>query len=166
MAHNRKKRLGTGNGPWPDDVQEVEGRDARSRPFGTSRGAASMQVAYEELSVRKGPIPDAEELARYGLAHPEAPRMILDEFRQQGTHRRDFQRKEQRLDARALEAEIFSERLGVVCALIIALVGFGCATYLVATDHGISGTVIFGLDVGALVTAFILGRPRLTPDRG
>jgi hypothetical protein len=53
-----------------------------------------------------------------------------------------------------------SERLGVICALTIALVGFGCATFLVATGHGVEGTVIFGLDVGALVSAFILGRPR------
>lgn len=53
-----------------------------------------------------------------------------------------------------------SERIGVFSALVIALVGFGCATYLVATGHGVEGTVIFGLDVGALVSAFILGRPK------
>jgi uncharacterized membrane protein len=61
---------------------------------------------------------------------------------------------------RQLEAGILSERIGVVCALLIALVGFGCATFLVATGHGVEGTVMFGLDVVALVSAFILGRSK------
>jgi hypothetical protein len=52
--------------------------------------------------------------------------------------------------------------MGVVCAFVIAMVGFGCATYLVVTDHAVAGTVIFGLDVGALASAFILGRPGST----
>ena len=47
-----------------------------------------------------------------------------------------------------------------MCALLIALVGFGCATFLVATGHGVEGTVMFGLDVVALVSAFILGRSK------
>jgi hypothetical protein len=40
------------------------------------------------------------------------------------------------------------------------LVVFGCATFLVATGHGVEGTVMFGLDVVALVSAFILGRAK------
>ena len=40
------------------------------------------------------------------------------------------------------------------------LVGFACATFLVATGHGVEGTVMFGLDVVALVSAFILGRSK------
>ncbi|HEY0037103.1 MAG TPA: hypothetical protein VGB66_10475 [Longimicrobium sp.] len=63
-------------------------------------------------------------------------------------------------ERKELEAGILSERIGVVCALLIALVGFGCATFLVATGHGVEGTVMFGLDVVALVSAFILGRSK------
>jgi hypothetical protein len=109
---------------------------------------------------REGPIPDAEEMVLYGKAHPEAPAIILDEFRNQGAHRRTVERRALSLDKKALEAAIFSEQLGVACALVIALVGFGCATFLVARGHGVEGTVIFGLDVGGLVSAFILGRPK------
>lgn len=113
--------------------------------------------------MRQGPIPDAEELARYGQAHPEAPQIILSEFRNQAAHRRMLERRAQVLERKAVHAAITSERMGVVSALVIALVGFGCATYLVATGHGVEGTVIFGLDVCALVSAFILGRPKLGP---
>jgi hypothetical protein len=109
---------------------------------------------------RAGPIPDAAEMVRYGEAHRDAPAIILEEFKSQGAHRRTVEGRVLSLDKKALEAAIFSERLGVACALVIALVGFGCATFLVAGGHGVEGTVIFGLDVGGLVSAFILGRPK------
>jgi hypothetical protein len=112
------------------------------------------------IELRNGPIPDAEELARYGEAHAEAPAIILLEFQAQGSHRRMVERRVQVLEKRELDAAIASERLGLACGLLIALVGFGCGTWLVAAGHGVEGTIIFGLDVGALVSAFILGRPR------
>ncbi len=158
MGGSRKKRGGEQWLPAPVGQEQHDGgRGMQSRP------SASAGVAHvSAFELRKGPIPDAEELARYGRAHPDAPATLLEEFRRQGAHRRDREREVQRLDEKAMEAAIFSERMGVVCALLIAMVGFGCATYLVATDHGVAGTVMFGLDVGALVSAFILGRPQ--PD--
>lgn len=111
-----------------------------------------------EIQYRDGPIPDAQELVRYGYAHPEAPDIIPKEFRCQGEHRRLIERRETSLEKRSMDAAARSERLGVLCGLVIALVGFGCATFLVSTGHGVEGTVIFGVDVGALVSAFIVGR--------
>jgi uncharacterized membrane protein len=132
----------------------LKGREPESRPSPLS------VTEFTEFELRKGPIPDATELARYAEAHPGAPGVILSEFRNQATHRREMERKALALDRRALEGSIQSERLGIFCALAIALVGFGCATFLIATDHGIAGTVVFGLDVTALASAFILGRPQ------
>jgi uncharacterized membrane protein len=112
------------------------------------------------LEIRRGPIPDAAELLRYRQAHPDAPAVILHEFQAQGAHRRSRDEAALGLERRALEAAILSERLGVACGLTIALVGFACATYLVATGHEVAGTAMFGMDAGALVSAFILGRTR------
>ena len=160
MAGSRKKKRDGPLLPVPRrEDPDIEGRDLKLRPS-TTLGIAH----FSEFELRRGPIPDAVELARYGQAHPDAPVIILEEFRLQGAHRRERERDDQRLDARELETSILSERIGVACALLIALVGFGCATFLVSTDHGVAGTVIFGLDVGALVSAFILGRPRLEPQ--
>ncbi|HEX6040875.1 hypothetical protein [Longimicrobium sp.] len=143
--------------------REHEGRDDESRPSFVP--AIPIEMAHvAALELRDGPIPDARELVRYGYAHPDAPKMILDEFATQGAHRRLMERRSASLERMAMDAAVRSERLGVACALLIALVGFGCATYLVATGHGVEGTVIFGLDVCALVSAFILGRSR--PPRG
>jgi len=160
MGNGGKKR---GDGEYAAVVhqQEIhEGRELESRP---SVSRALTQVT--EFELRKGPIPDADELARYRLAHPGAPDIILDEFKQQSAHRRSLERRAQLLDRRSLEASIMSERIGVVCALVISLVGFGCATFLVEAGHGVEGTVIFGLDVGVLVSAFILGRGRTAEAR-
>lgn len=115
---------------------------------------------FEQFELRRGPIPDADELVRYRHAHPDAPDIILAEFKNQGAHRRMMEKAALDREHKNVDAAITSERIGVAAALLIALVGFGCATYLVATGHGVEGTVIFGLDVGALVYAFILGRPK------
>ncbi|HSU13004.1 DUF2335 domain-containing protein [Longimicrobium sp.] len=155
----RKHRSGkAGTLPAAREHDIREGRELQPRP--SSASIAIPTITQQSFELRKGPIPDADELVRYGHAHPEAPEIILDEFTRQAAHRRKLERRDQSLDRRALEASITSERMGVICALLIALVGFGCATFLVTTGHGVEGTVIFGLDVGALVSAFILGRPR------
>lgn len=137
----------------------MTGRGEESRPVSVTTTAAA-QITQTSFEVRRGPIPDAEELLRYGEAHVDAPAIILREFEAQAAHRRGMELRAQALEERELEASILSERLGLACALVIALVGFGCGTYLVAIGHGLEGTIIFGLDVGALVSAFILGRPR------
>jgi hypothetical protein len=159
MSRNRKKRGRGGGTSLVRRQHENEGRGARSRP------SAVAVTEYREIEVRKGPIPDAEELVRYGQAHPAAPGIILDEFCVQGAHRRMIERRATSLERKAMEAAIQSERLGVASALLIALVGFGCGTYLVATGHGVEGTTIFALDVGALVSTFILGRTRAPQDK-
>jgi hypothetical protein len=138
-----------GSRHWPDG----EGRDVQLRPSDIRPAAG-----YTEVSLRDGPIPDAQELVRYSYAHPDAPEIILTEFASQGAHRRLMERRELCLGRMAMEAAVRSERMGVACALGAALVGFGCATYLVTAGHGAEGTIIFGVDVAGLVFAFIRGR--------
>jgi hypothetical protein len=55
-------------------------------------------VTESSFELRKGPIPDAEELVRYGDAHPDAPEIILAEFRLQAAHRRNLEHRELSLD--------------------------------------------------------------------
>lgn len=160
MSRNRKRGRGSGGTSVVRPRQGSEGRGGESRPSPVAVGVAK----YTEYQLREGPIPDAQELVRYSYAHPDAPEIILGEFKVQGEHRRRMERRATSLERRAMEAAIQSERLGVACALLIALVGFGCGTYLVTAGHGVEGTVIFGLDVGALVSAFILGRARQVQD--
>lgn len=142
--------------PVPPEQHTLEGRGGEPRP--SARDAWLTRI--EQFELRRGPIPDADELVRYGHAHPDAPDIILTEFRNQGAHRRMMETAVLDREHKNLDAAIMSERIGVASALLIALVGFGCAAYRVATGHGVEGTVIFGLDVCALVSAFILGRPK------
>ncbi len=154
MARKKAHELARHSVPWEE--QHLEGRGSEPRPSAREAGVTRI----EQFELRRGPIPDADELVRYRQAHPDAPDIILTEFRNQGVHRRMLEKAEQDREHKNIDAAIASERIGVAAALLIALVGFGCATYLVATGHGAEGTIIFGLDVGALVSAFILGRPK------
>ena len=142
--------------PVPPELLTLEGRGSEPRP--SAREAWLTRI--EQFELHRGPIPNADELVRYGHAHPDAPDIILTEFRNQGAHRRMMDKAVLDREHKNVDAAIMSERIGVASALLIALVGFGCATYLVAIGHGVEGTVIFGLDVCALVSAFILGRPK------
>ncbi|MBW3569845.1 MAG: hypothetical protein KY467_01950 [Gemmatimonadetes bacterium] len=142
----------------------MPGRGEQSRPASVTTTAATRITQTASFELRKGPIPDAEELVHYAEAHPEAPAIILAEFQAQAAHRRRMEQRDQALATRELDAAIVSERLGLACALLIALVGFGCGIYLVASGHGVEGTIIFGLDVVALVSAFILGRSKAAPQ--
>ncbi|HEU0013668.1 MAG TPA: DUF2335 domain-containing protein [Longimicrobium sp.] len=161
MASRRKRARGGGLSA-PGQRQNGEGRGMELRP--SSVPLTLAQLPYPAtIELRNGPIPDAEELARYGVAHPDAPRMILDEFHAQATHRRDMERQSQALESRMVEAAITSERVGTACALLISLCGFACATVLVVRGYGVEGTVMFGVDAAALVFAFIHGRPRAVP---
>lgn len=153
-----------GAGPLPAGREhERTGRGEQPRPVSYAASAGTEVAPVPSLEIRKGPIPDAAELVRYGRAHPDAPAIILAEFQAQGMHRRILEQRGQAMEQRELDAAIASERLGLACALVIALVGFGCGTYLIASGHGVEGTIIFGLDVVALVSAFILGRGRGEP---
>ena len=156
---------GTADGQLPADEREHKrtGRGEQPRPVSNSDSAGAELAHVPSFELRHGPIPDAEELVRYGEAHPDAPAIILAEFQAQAAHRRRMEQRGQVMEQRELDAAIASERLGLACALLIALVGFGCGTYLIATGHGVEGTIIFGLDVVALVSAFILGRTKWEP---
>jgi hypothetical protein len=160
MADGPYRRTAARPIPARHRKHERTGRGEQPRPVSSSATVGTSIAPLPSFELRQGPIPDAEELARYGRAHPEAPAIILTEFRVQAAHRRRLELFAQAMEQRELEAAIASERLGTACGLLIAMVGFGCGTWLVSTGHGIEGTVIFGLDVVALVSAFILGRNR------
>lgn len=156
---------GTADGPPSAGEREHKrtGRGEQPRPVSNPASPGAELAHVPSFELRHGPIPDAGELVRYGEAHPDAPAIILAEFQAQAAHRRRMEQRGQVMDQRELEAAIASERFGLACALLIALVGFGCGTYLIAIGHGVEGTIIFGLDVVALVSAFILGRAKWEP---
>ena len=66
--------------------EQIEERGATVPRSSTSTGVARYtQTAFE---MRRGPSPDADELVRYAQAHPEAPAIIMEEFRRQSEHMR------------------------------------------------------------------------------
>ena len=99
---------------FPPEAHELEGRGSQPRP--SAREARVTRI--EQFELRRGPIPDADELARYLQAHPDAPDIILTEFRNQGAHRRMLEKAEQDREHRVAAR---GDRLAQ------ALVGRACA---------------------------------------
>lgn len=77
--------------------------------------------------------------------------MLFSELAAQGAHRRGIEEKLTR-------AAIISERVGQVFGLVVGLSGIASATYLIANEHDLAGTVVFGIDIGALAALFVYGR--------
>lgn len=154
MARKKIHELARGSA-----LREVRDDEGHGSEPGPSMLPAEM-TRIEQIELRRGPIPDAEELfRRAGVPgctgdHPDGVPEPGGPPADDGKGRAGSRTQEQRCGHRKR-----AHRVGA--ALLIALVGFGCATYLVAAGHGVEEIVIFGLDVGALVSEFILGRPKL-----
>lgn len=89
MAEGGKKIRDPARYPVLQGGQKREGRSTELRPSALEGGVTHI----EQFELRRGPIPDADELVRYGQAHPQAPEIILAEFRNQGAHRRMLERR-------------------------------------------------------------------------
>lgn len=107
-------------------------------------------MSYEERY--SGPLPRASELVAYNEAHPHAAEIILEQFAEQGSHRRDLERR----------IVVGSERRASVGQWIAgALLGGGFAGGCgVALVQPVAGASIVGAvaTCGAIVY-FLGGRP-------
>ena len=95
-----------------------------------------------------GPLPSARELKRYREADPRAPRIILDEFRMEGQHRRQ-------LDCEFATAENRRAERGQLFALVVILVGLGISALLIYADHEWAGAAVGGVNLLGMATLFI-----------
>lgn len=95
-----------------------------------------------------GPLPNARELKRYSEADPRAPRIILDEFRAEGEHRRQ-------LDCAFAAAENRRAERGQLFALVVILVGLAISALLIHGGHEWAGAAVGGVNLLGMATLFI-----------
>jgi uncharacterized membrane protein len=157
MAERRKKliRAEAILPMGPGDVPVTFSGSALER--GDPGNVARMTLAME---ARRGPMPEAAEMARYKEVDPEAPRVILAEFQRQAEHRRAMELRELELDAEMAAATIAADRRGTFCALAVVLTFLAASVSLIATGHDVAGTVLGTVDLVALATVFVFGRAR------
>lgn len=109
-------------------------------------GAVAVRHSYYE-----GPLPSADELARYAAVDPDAVRIILGQFDEQGRHRR------------ALEAEVVrgterrADRGQVLAAwLVLAGVASGVAI-ATAASAPVAGAGLASAAIGSGAFVFLVG---------
>ncbi|MDB4951318.1 MAG: hypothetical protein JWM27_3967 [Gemmatimonadetes bacterium] len=139
----------------PDDVPVTFSGPSPER--GDAGNVARMTLAME---ARRGPMPEAAEMARYKEVDPEAPRVILAEFQRQAEHRRAMEVRALAIDETFAAASIAADRRGTFCALAVVLTFLAASVSLIATSHDVAGTVLGTVDLVALATVFVFGRVR------
>jgi len=110
-------------------------------------------VAQQQVTISgfSGPIPPPEILEQYNRVVPNGAERIFAMAERQQEHRLFIEKE-------VVGSNILNEKRGIVCGLIIALIGLICAT--ICALHGAQTTacVIGGATVTSLVGAFLYGR--------
>jgi uncharacterized membrane protein len=83
---------------------------------------------------------------------------MLDMANTEGEHRRAIESKALEANVEAMRKQFSEARLGQIFALVIALVFLGVGAYVSVHGQPWSGTILGGIGVSGIVTAFIVGR--------
>jgi uncharacterized membrane protein len=111
---------------------------------------ASVQVT-ETLVVRRGPLPDPEDLARYGQIIPDGADRIMRMAEDQSKHRIA-------IESTVIASQQTQSRRGQVFGLVIGIFGITAGAVVALLGHDSVGAVIAGTTVVSLVVAFVQGR--------
>lgn len=108
----------------------------------------TMQMEGTHFAVRGGPLPPAEDLARYNVCVQNGAERIMRMTEIQSEHRREMEKK-------IIQARISLANRGQFFAFVLGLVGLGGGFAAVWFGHDWAGTVLAGGSLVALVTAFL-----------
>lgn len=105
-----------------------------------------------------GPLPPAEELAKYNNAVPDAAERILKMAEIQANHR-------QALETRVVRSEMRRAWGGLFCGLIVSVLALSASTYVIMNGHDAAGSLLFGSSLASIVIAFIKGTESRRKER-
>lgn len=98
-----------------------------------------------------GPLPPPSILGDYNNVLEGSAERIMSLAEKEQEHRHYVEKK-------ALNGHVNLDRRGQYLGFSVATFALGCATFLIANDYVISGTIIGSLDIVALVGVFVYGR--------
>lgn len=116
----------------------------------THLAARGNQIALSQTTT-DAPLLPIEQLERLNALAPERVNWVFEQTQIES----DFRRTE----ARRINTFVFFERiLGLIFALLIALLGLSIAAYLALQDKTVVASVIGGTTLVGLVATFIAGK--------
>jgi len=108
---------------------------------------SGMSVVLAE-SYSRGPLPSPEALEKYQQVSPEALSLILREYDEEGTHRRNSERL-------IISDRVLMARLGLLAAFLITILFLAAGFYLILHGHDVAGASICGAGLVSVVIAFL-----------
>ena len=105
----------------------------------------------------QSPLPPAEYLETYRRIDPNAPKLLMDIFLKQATHRMECERND--LNAR-IRLRTCGQRFGIIFALAALTAGILVAYF----GHPVVSGIVFGTTIPFCAVVFVLGRePKSMP---
>jgi len=146
-----------------EDPQEDPQEHRAPTDVGGAAARASERLLIREIQEIQatrfsGPLPPPELLEHYERILPGFGQRMLEMAQTEGEHRRN-------LESRSLDAKIEAMRRGFddskrgqIFAFVIAAIFVVAGVIVVLCGHDVSGTLLGGVGVTGIVTAFIVGR--------
>lgn len=134
-----------------EDDQKSFIDDLDNLPAPQKETVQALLIALKIERTWKGPIPPPEVLSEYNNIFPGGARAIFAAVEEQARHR-------MKMEAIILPKQQKQSAVGQIFAFVLALGFLGASTYLIATGKGLYGTILGGVDLIALVYAFINGK--------
>jgi len=103
------------------------------------------------LKIHQGPLPDPETLRLYNEIIPNGADRVMIMTEKQSNHRISIEEK-------VITGQLKESKLGQIFGLIIGLTAIICGTICILFGQPISGTIIGGIGLTSLVSAFIIGK--------
>jgi hypothetical protein len=83
---------------------------------------------------------------------------------EEGKSRRELETKVIDAQVEAMRRQFTEARFGQVFAFVIAVLFLGCGTYVATLGQALVGALFGGIGLGGIVTTFIVGRSKTSPD--
>jgi uncharacterized membrane protein len=105
-----------------------------------------------------GPLPPPGLLEHYEKICPGSAQKIIDAAHDEGLHRQKLESKALDANIEAMRRQYAEARLGQIFALVIAIAFVAVGGFIAIKGQPWSGTILGGVGLGGIVTAFIVGR--------
>ena len=99
---------------------------------------------------RSGPLPPAEEMAKYESIYPGATKLLFEKFIEQTNHR-------MKLEKTVIEGDNRRANIGQIISAILSFLGIGMGSFLAYVGKDLVGFSLIVSSIGTLLAAFYGG---------
>jgi uncharacterized membrane protein len=117
-------------------------------------GVKQMRLS---TSFHVGPIPPADELAKYNQIIANGADRIMTLAENQSKHRIA-------IEAHVIEKKTDLYSRGQICAVLVSFLGITCGTACVLSGHDVAGAIIAGTPLVSIVSAFLYNKEKQSAE--